>query len=339
MTISLKNTTPTMELQAMRWFFLLLVALPTLAFSANFNTTAVKGTAQAYGFVLGQEYSLARVAREFPDMAVSVELARAQFGSSFPNIKQKLESQLKEKFGEKGFEELASTMQTKLQGTLSKQKITREIAAQFFDQVKGRSKGEIDSPVLEYMLYVNYMANPAGEFSDGFRQRFQTDGTGKAQSIKLKLQLPRSWTAKEGERPHIVQKWTSLNGAGLEMIHLDIRDGEGYAPTKKEMEYFVKSGEVKEVIAEGATYVASGNFSLEKQNGYWVQMIAPIERAGIKFYQEAVLYQFFFRGKAIGISCTAGGPDEEKEKTSEAFKRIRPLCQQVVNSLVLLQAY
>lgn len=324
---------------AIRLLFALLVVAHVPALSAISNQTTIKGISQAYGYVLGQEYSLARVATEFPDMTVNVELARSQFGSTFPNIKQKLESQLKEIFGQKGFEELAFTMQAKLQGTLSKQKITREIAAQFFDQVKGRSKGEIDSPVLEYLLYVNYMANPVSEFADGFRQRFQTDGTGKAQSIKLKLQLPRSWTAKAGERPHIVQKWTSLNGTGLEMIHLDIRDGEGYAPTKKEMEDFVKSGEVKEVIAEGATYVASGNFSLEKQNGYWVQMITPVERVGIKFYQEAVMYQLFFRGKAIGITCTVGGPDEERAKTSEAFKRLRPLCQQVVNSLVLLQAY
>ena len=183
------------------------------------------------------------------------------------------------------------------------------------------------------------MSNPVGEFADGFRQRYQTDGTGKAQSIKLKLQLPRSWTAKDGERPHIVRKWISLNGTGLEMIHLDIRDGEGYAPTKKEMEDFVKSGEVKESIADGATYVASGNFSLEKQTGFWVHMTTAVERAGTKVYQESVMYQLFFQGKAIGIMCTAGGTDAEKTKTNEGFKRMKPLCQQVVNSLVLLQAY
>lgn len=321
------------------WVGTALLLVPIIAFTANFNAVAVKGISTAYGFVLGQEYSLARVVNEYPDMQMNMELAKAQFDSTFPNIKQKLESKLKDALGQKGFDDLAKVIQVKLQDTLSRAVITREIATQFFVEMKIRSKGEIDSPVLEYLLFTNYMTNSVGEFSDGFRQRYQTAGAGKAQGIKLNLQLPRSWTAKNGERPHIVQKWTSLNDAGLEMILLDIRDAEGYAPTKKEMEDFVKSGELKEAMSEGATYVASGNFSLEKQNGYWVQTIAPVERAGIKYYQEAVMYQLFFHGKAIGITCSVGGIDEERAKISGAFKRMRPLCQQVVNSLVLLQAY
>jgi hypothetical protein len=321
------------------WAFVLLLIGPTAAFSANFNAATTKGISQAYGFVLGQDYTLARIAEEIPELSLNVELARSQFGATFPNIKVKLESQLKVALGQKVFEALAKTTQIKIYDALSKPKITRQDAIAFFDEIKARSKGDIESPVLEYLLFVNYMSSPVGEFADGFRQRYQTDGTGKAQGVKLKLQLPRSWTAKDGERPHIVRKWLSPNGAGLEMIHLDIRDGGGYSPTKKEMEDFVKSGEVKESVADGATYMASGNFSLEKQTGFWIQSASAVDRAGTKVYQESVMYQLFFNGKAIGIMCTAGGTDVEKTKTSEVFKRLKPLCQQVVNSLVLLQAY
>jgi hypothetical protein len=268
-----------------------------------------------------------------------VELARAQFDSTFPNIKTKLETQLKNAMGEKLFQEMATNLLTKLRETLGRQQITKEIAANFLEQVKGRSKGVIESPVLEYLLAVKYTANPVGEFADGYRQRYQTDGAGKSQGIKLNLQLPRSWAAKEGERPHIVKKWVSENGSGLEIFLLDIRDGQGRNPTKKEIEEFVRSGEVKETVPEGSTYVASGNFTLEMQTGYWVQMTMPIERAEMKSYQEVLMYQFFFRGKAVGLMCQAGGPESEKPKVNEAFNRIRPLCQQVLNSLVLTQAY
>ena len=324
-----------------RWILILLAffSYSTASFAINFNPTSVKGIAQAYGFALGQEYSLSRIAKEFPELTGGVELASAQFGSTFPDIKTKLETQLKQAMGEKLFQETKTNLQTKLKETLGRQQITREIATNFLEQVKGRSKGEIESPVLEYLLAVKYTAHPVGEFADGFRQRYQTDGTGKSQGIKLGLQLPRSWAAKEGERPHIVQKWVSENGTGLEIILLDIRDGQGYNPTKKEIEEFVRSGEVKETVPEGSTYVASGNFTLEMRTGYWVQMAMPIERAEMKFYQDVFMYQFFFRGKAIGLMCQAGGPVSEKPKVNETFKRIRPLCQQVLNSLVLAQAY
>ena len=331
------GTPPRVKLWAL--VLLALFFYSSATFAINFNPTSVKGIAQAYGFVLGQEYSLSRIAKEFPELTGGVELARAQFGSTFPDIKAKLETQLKHATGEKLFQETATNLQTKLRETLGRQQITRQIATNFLQQVKGRSKGEIESPVLEYLLAVKYTSSPVSEFADGYRQRYQTDGLGKSQGIKLNLQLPRSWVAKEGERPHIVKKWVSENGTGLEIILLDIRDAQEYNPTKKEIEEFVRSGEVKETVPEGSTYVASGNFNIEMRTGYWVQMAMPIERAEMKFYQDVMMYQFFFRGKAIGVMCQAGGPESEKPKVNETFKRIKPLCQQVLNSLVLTQAY
>lgn len=327
--------------QARIFLFILLTltVFSATSFAINFNQSSVKGITQTYGYVLGQEFSLSRINKEFPELSISVELARSKFGSSFPDIKAKLETQLKNAMGEKLFEQTASNLRKNLQEKLGSQQITRENAANFLEQVKSRSKGEIESPVLEYLLAVQYTANPVGEFADGYRQRYQTDGTGKSQGIKLKLQLPLSWLAKEGERPHIVKKWVSENGTGLEIILLDIRDGQGYNPTKKEMEEFVRSGEVKEAVPEGSTYVASGNFTLEMRTGYWLQMAMPVERAEMKFYQDVLMYQFFFQDKAVGLMCQAGGPETEKPKVNEAFRRIRPLCQQILNSLVLTQAY
>ncbi|MBS0497619.1 MAG: hypothetical protein JST38_03880 [Bacteroidetes bacterium] len=327
--------------QIKRWFLCLLVVtgFPVTSFAINLNPTSVKGVAQAYGFILGQEYSLARIANEFPELLGDVDLARAQFDLTFPDIKTKLETQLKKAMGEKPFQEAAANLQEKIRETIEHQKISREIAANFLEQFQGRSKGEIESPIIEYLLAVKYTANPVGEFADGFRQRYQTDGMGKSQGINLHLQLPRSWVKTDGERPHIVQKWVSENGTGLEMILLDIRDGRGYNPTKKEMKDFVRSGEVKDTVPNDSKYIDSGNFTLEQQTGYWLQIATPLERAGMKMYQDTLIYQFFFHGKAIGVFCQAGGPENKKPKINEAFKRIRPLCQQVLNSLVLTQAY
>lgn len=316
-----------------------LISYSTTVFAINFNPTSANGMAKAYGFVIGQEYSLLSIAKEFPELTGDVVLARAQFSSTFPDIKTKLEAQLKQNLGGKHFQEMRVSLQANLKEASSRQQITKEIATNFLKQIKDRSKREIENPILEYLLAVKYATNPTGEFTDGFRQRYETKGIGKSQGIEVNLQLPRSWIGKDGERPHIVQKWVSENGTGLEMILLDIRDVQGYKPTKKEMKEFIGSGEVKDLIPEGATYVASGNFTLEMQNGYWVEMVTPLERAGIEMHQESLMYQFYFQGKAIGVMCQAGGLEADKTKINETFNRIKPLCQQVLNSLVLPQAY
>lgn len=318
---------------------LILFAYPPAIFAINFNPASLKGMSQAYGFVLGQEYSLSRIEKEFPELTGGVELARAQFSSTFPDINNKLEKELIQALGESQFQEIAAKLRIRIEKSIAGQNFTNDIAINFLEQVKARSKGKIENPVLEYLLAVKYTSNPVGEFVDGFRQRYQMDGTGKSQGIKLALQLPLSWAAKEGERPHVVQKWQSENGTGMEMMSIEIHDAQGYNPTKKEMEEFVRSGEVKGVVPKGTIYIASGNFNLEMRTGYWIQATMQGDRAGFEYYQNYLMYQIFFRGKAIGLTCAAVGPESEKINVNAAFKKVRPLCQQVLNSLVLMQAY
>lgn len=305
----------------------------------NYNKTSMKGLARAYGFILGQDFSLSRIRTKYPELAHNILLVNSEFNSSFPNIKSKLRNQLISAMKQKLFNKIDNNLKKQLQVNLGDQIITKEIAQIFLQQVKKRAEGNIESPTLEYLLLVKYLSFPVNEFLEGYRQTFKTEGHKKAQGLKLVLQAPKSWKAKEGNRPHIVQKWVSANGTGLEMMHLDIRDVEGYTPSNKEIESFVSSGEVKDSIPNGAKYINSGVFSLEKRKGYWVEMAMRQERAGFKLYNRSVMYQLFFRGKVIGFMCQASSPIDNQAVADETYKKIKPLCQQVLNSFVLLQAY
>lgn len=312
---------------------------PVQATDNDFNQAYVKGISEAYGFILGQEYSLDRIVKKFPDLASSAKVAKAKFNASFPGIKTKIKDQLIKTLGKQIYEKIDLGLKRKMKENLGGEVLTKEIAYNFIQEVGERAEGRIDSPIIEYILSVKYHQNPASELIDGYEQRFSSEGHAKSEGVKLKLRLPKSWKAKEGERPHIVQKWVSKNGTGTEMILLDIRDNEGYTPTGSEIKSFVNSGEVKGVIPNGGKHIDSGVFSLEMQEGYWVEISFVQERAGIAVYQRYIMHQLFFRGKAIGLMCSASTTTDEKAKADEAFKRIKPLCQQVLNSLVLLQAY
>ena len=304
------------------------------------SQSSIKAISKSYGFILGQEFSLARVERTYPETAMQVELARVTFNSAFPDIKRKLEAELTAALTAPKFKELRDGMDSKIRPMLTKQQLTPQLAQQFLEQVKARAKGEEMEPdVLRYLLAVRYANNPVAEFGDGFRQRFRTDGSGKSQGVRLVLQLPRSWVAKEGERPHIVQKWTSEGGTGSSMIMLDIRDAQGYSPGRKEMERFVKSGEVREIVPEGGTMHDAGTFTMEQRTGYWVEMSVKLERAGFRMYERGSIHQLFINGKAVGLMCMSYAKEDEPQQADAAAKLNKPICQQVLNSLVLEQAY
>lgn len=232
-----------------------------------------------------------------------------------------------------------SNLRKQLQSILGTQVITTESALIFLQQIKKRSMGAIETPVLEYILSVNYLASPVNEYSEGYQKSFSTKGHKKAQGLDIELKTPISWKAKEGRRPHIVQKWTSENGTGFEMIQLGIRDAGGYTPSNKEVEEFISSGEPKGITPLGSVYIDSGVFSLEMRKGYWLEMYTLKERVGVKIYLHSVMHMFFFRGKAISLTCSASSSERDNKKADEAYKRITPLCQRVLNSIVLLQAY
>lgn len=317
---------------------LILTCIPDLGFAFNLNQEAVNGISRAHGFILGQEYILSRIDKEYPNLTGQVELTRMHFNSSFPDIESKTEKLLKQAFSN-DYQKYSLMIRTKIHETIGRQQLTKESALEFIRLVKARAKGEIEIPILEYLLAINYAYSPVSEFQNGFLKSYWTDGLGKSQGIKLKIKLPRSWADKEGERPHIVQKWGSVNGTGLEFIMLQIYDVQGYNPSMLEIKDMLRSGEVKDSIPNGATYVNSGYFTVENQPGYWIHMTMPTERVGLAVFQEVIMYQIFFRGKLIGIMCQAGGPAEDSERTSKTFKLIQPLCEQVVNSIVLVQKY
>jgi len=316
-----------------------LIAVPCWG-ALNYNQNSIKALSKAYGFLLGQELALRRIEAAYPDLRLQVQLARFEFESTFSGVKEKLEEELASAMGTINFDKLRAQTESSLKNLLEQQAMSPALAQQFVGQVKARARGdEIEAEILNYLLAVQYAQNPVGEFLSGFRQRFRTDGTGKSLGITLNLQVPRSWLAQEGERPHIVRKWASEGGTGLSYIMLDIRDAQGYNPTAREIEQFVKSGEARETLSALGRVHDVGSFSLERRTGYWGEISMTHERAGVRLYQRAMMYQLFFGGKAIGIMCAVAVKEGEDQKGDAGALLIKPVCQQVVNSLVLAQAY
>lgn len=308
------------------------------AFGININAQSVKALARAYGFVAAQRFTLDRIASEIPELEFNVARSRADFDARFPGIEGRLKAVLSDLSNGQGLGEVETALD-RTKEMLGRQQLSREAAMTFLKEVQSRARGEIESPVLEYLLAVQYEGRPVAEFLAGFRNRYRTDGGGKSLGIVLSLQTPRSWAASEGERPHIVQKWTSEGGTGLDTIMLDIRRLEGPAIAKKQIDDLLQSGEIRSLLPGTATYVSSGSFTVEGLDGYWVQMTASTERAGVAVFVQSILHQLPLDGRIVGLTCASGALPDDPDEARQSFEQLRPLCQQVLNSLVLPQRY
>ena len=295
---------------------------------------SIIGIAQAYGFLVSQDAYLDAVAEKFPDMQKAAKIAALEFEVTFPEVKKKIESELENMGGSEGLRAMAVDSKRQIRDAVFSENFSRNDAQAFIEEVKGRANGKIYSPVLEYMLVVQYAKNPVGEFVDGFKQTYNTKDHAKAHGARLRMNLPRSWAAFDGDRPHIVQKWVSENGDGLNVITLVIKNADGFNPEKHEIESLVESGRIKDALEEGARYISAGTFTIEGIPGFWVMQDVRTERAGMTYMQRMLEYQFFPYGNFVQLTCHAGGVDNARGIQAE-FEKIAPLCRAVLNSFVL----
>lgn len=315
----------------------LLLPLPSESATLTHTPQAVRSISRAYGFVAGQTLSLAQIEEAYPELIPQVFGARAAFNSAFPEVESRLEAELRAVFGEKDFDGLRRDMQEKVSDALQKQPLSAAQAAEFLAGVQSHARGEgLDPEIRDYLLAITYANEPSAEFNDGFRQRYRTDGSGKALGLRLHLQLPRSWSSTDGERKRAIRQWISEGGNGRDLILLDIRDVGNFRPSRAEIERFIAQGGARELAMHVGEVVEASAFSLESLPGYSAVLYSPVK--GDDVVQTRIqMYQFFFRGKAIGLMCATVGAEAESLAVEQSFRRIQPLCRQVVNSLVIEQ--
>lgn len=319
------------------WKFAVITALFLVVGSWN-NAIAAgtdeagKGFAGTYGFILSQESSLERITQQYPELAAAAKRAKLRFDVKFGNVKSKLEARLPSLLGQELYKKLAGALQKEMVNQ-SKEKIDLEAAQQFIADVETRATGDIPSPYLEYLLAARYLDKPTKEFTDGWTTKFKTAHNEKSAGVDLIMEVPKSWKAEDdSDRPHILQTWVSRNYKVTEMIALEIEDAEF---TDAEVKAYLKSGAYKKTSDKGLKNLKSSLFTIEGKPGYSQEVAGKSERAGSRFYHHGIFNHFYVDGKMVTISCIVIDAENEKAIIDESFTRIKPLCHQILNSVVL----
>lgn len=307
------------------------------AFAFNVNEVSSKGLKQLYGFLVGQSAAIELGKKAAPELAHQYRLAQLKFDANFPGVQKKLEAILKEELTEDQWIELQRVARESLRTQLDGLNVTPEVAGVFLKELQGRADGVISSPMLQYLLAVQFEKSPVSEFLQGYRQNYVGDGKGKAKGLFFNLQIPLSWKAKDGDRPNIVQSWTSANGTGLESMSAMVKIVPNDI-TKDDILETIKTPEgQKTLVPERTKIIKAQAITIETYPGYHIEYEIPTERVGDTYYSAASTYAVFTKTHMFVLNCMAGSNNMSHARAS--FKTLRPLCQQVASSIVLPQRY
>ncbi|BCB07911.1 hypothetical protein HHSLTHF2_18010 [Vreelandella venusta] len=308
-----------------------------------------KDASNAYGYLIGQSFTLERIESQYPEMAGQVIIAKASFNAAFPSVQSRIREMLLDVYGKEMFEDLELKLVDAVEENLASIPMTRSLAEQFINTVRNRADGVIESPALEIILATTYLEKPAEEVRDGFYQAFESENHPKAQGVELGLRLPVSWVAEDGRRPNIVQKWRNFGGHGPTTIMLDVRD-VGADISDTEIRDIVESGEIRSFLPEGATLQDAGLTQLDAQTAYVVDYLYRQDIGETVVMMQVRHYQLYFNGKGVGVMCMSAAGVGDGAQSQSSIKAAHALilaesekqsgvCRQVAHSLVLYQAW
>lgn len=293
---------------------------------------------QAYGFYIGQDYSLDLIKSIDPRLDPQIQISKLKFKKSFGKSLSTIDSILLSKSME--WQKIKSRMNDKIKSSI-KTTISDYDSDQLNDfvlLVEKRAGGDISQPIIGTLLTFNprYLKNPTLEFTDGFKFRFSSKDNPKAKGLDFHLDLPKSWLAKEANRPNIVQKFISQNGHGSAMIMilvLSLPDVNNV--TEEDVKEITRSDEMKDMLPENAQFIDGGFIKIDNLPGYDQEY--KISNMGLdkEVITHTKAYNVYYKNKMISIQCSVVSPKDEERNTDSIFMKYKELFKLVAGSLVV----
>lgn len=307
----------------------------------NFKKPKYKRVSEAYGYIIGQEYSLDIIKKEFPQFEMSILKARMAFNSTFGKSKEGMKQYLAEYLGQNEFSQYEEKLISELKKMLGNQTFTEEIATNFISEVEGRAKGNIASTVLETLLSFQFSDRPQDELTSGFTTTFKTKGHPKSKNTDWQIKVPKSWKAEEADRPNIIQKFTSDYGAGNQTIMLMVKEmplPKGYKITKEELNDLFTEKEMLVMVPDGGKFISFTKMTLDNNIGGMIEFEQTMERLDFKIKIRMVQFMFIRGNKMYMLQGTVGSEKADTDLSLE-MKKYLPLYKLVANTIVVNDQY
>jgi len=170
------------------------------------------------------------------------------------------------------------------------------------------------------------------------KKTFSTFNHPKAHDLNISIQYPSLWVAKEGQRPHIVQKFTGSSTGHLVpgcMIIIQELPSIGKILLDGQMAEEIFSEGVKDYIPTNAVYIDGGTTKIDAEPGAWVKYYFEQETSGAKVGMYSLQYMLFYKGSMFALQCSVAGSASEKLILEDTFSSYLPVFQNIGNSILI----
>lgn len=298
---------------------------------------------QAYGFYIGQDHTLRCISDKYPKLRSQITLVDKLFAVRFGRALTTMNA-IMSKQAQGEWDKIKHRAKNEIERVLAAQEPTESQALDFIEEVRSRSEGNVESPILETLLMFmpGYEAHPGREFTEGYRYKFCSDGSIKAKGMNFCIEIPRTWKAKDANRPNIVKKFVNRNGRGFTVILVIIKDvplPDGEVIVESDIEEMLRPEEIEDLLPKEAKYLGKGPIVIEGFPGYWIRYTANLKRVRVSAVFDGIVYALFCRNKLFVLQGQTVLQLSEQKSAGDDFNKYENVFDLVANSLVFNSVY
>ena len=300
--------------------------------------------ASAYGFVLGQSRALELVGEKYPDLLPRCrEIAMSWTLSALGQGGKDAELEIASLLGPKWQQE-RKKLEAQTSELIGKQQVSRDQAVAILNEVAARVKGKLPETTRATLLSANarYAKSPGLEIVEGWKQTYRTKDHPKSKGADFSIDLPASWSGREGNRPNIIQFFQSGAGHGNLACVLMVQDlplEPGQSLSMQDIDELVRSPEIQEMLPDGAAMLSAETLPLEGCPTAMIVCDYAMERMQTKLILRMTQFMIFHKRQMLLIQFIVSALPEEKQKLDPLQKQYLPTMKTIMNTLVLNDRY
>lgn len=294
------------------------------------NEDTVSQAVRVLGYLTSQTAVLDGIARSYPHLFNDAETRKRAFDVTYGFPRHKAVEFLRSAVGETNLTTLQTKLADQAKGLVPN--MTESAALQFFSEMDLRLAGQIDPPVLKAMLWLKFGSKPADEMRD-WSVVFSSEGHPKSLGLNMRLSTPTSWKRQEGNRPHVVSKWTSQGGSGDMVITLQVREFEGKVAFR-DVQEVERLSDWGWLMPDGFQFLNGAAVKMDRQPGLQTDMIGDRRVLDQTVTSRTRIYTIFPENRYVQLGCALGSVrDADPDWQEKRFDDLKEVCRSVALTL------
>ena len=182
-------------------------------------------------------------------------------------------------------------------------------------------------------------------YLNGNKIKYSTTGHPKSYGLTIQVEIPTSWNQKEGERPHIVQKFSSSSGSGKAKVStimiLPVPSEFNELNNEDIVNVLFNPELVEDTLPDSSQLLLAKPTEYDGESGILLYYVTQNSRTGVDFLSTIVLHKFLYKKHIISFSINYSilinsNTKEISQEESDAFVN---LAIQMGNSIIILDKY